>query len=173
MNLRTLMAREYDIAKTSGQCCRCERILPGGEEFVAVVLAGQEQFRREDYCPTCWDQRPADSAEAFCIWRGRIPTPAKPRQQLVGNEMLLDVFQKLDGQQEPSKLNLRFVLALMLMRKKLLVYDRSDTDAAGSETWTMHHKGQDAPIEVAKPQLDDEKIAQLAEQLGALFEVPQ
>ena len=166
------MAKEYDIAKFSGRCCRCERELAGGEEFVAALTDGGEQFSREDYCPACWDQRCQAAPQAFCIWRGRMPEPEKPRRQLVGNEMLLDLFEKLDGQQEPSKLNLRFVLALMLMRKKLLVYDRSDTDQAGNETWTMHYKGQDAPIEIAKPQLDEEKIAQLAEQLGALFEVP-
>ena len=167
------MAREYDIAKASEQCGRCGRVLAAGEEFVAALIDGGEELRREDYCGPCWEARSAEGGgECFSIWRCRVPEPEKPRRQLVGNAALMELFDKLEAAVEPAKLNFRFVLGLMLMRKKLLIYDRSCRDADGGEVWTMHWKGQDAPLRVVNPQLDDQKIAQVAEQLGAIFEVP-
>ncbi len=166
------MARDYDIAKASGRCCRCGRQLAGGEEFVAALFDAGEEFRRDDFCGACWEGRPAEPEQPFSLWRCRVPEPEKPRRQLVGDEMLVDLFEKLAGQEAPAKLNLRFVLALMLMRKKLLVYDRTGADEGGSEVWTMHYRGEKTPIEVTNPQLDEEKVTQVAGQLGALFEVP-
>ena len=143
------------------------------EEFVAVLVDAGEELRRCDYCPRCWDARDPDGEEAvFSVWRCRNPEPEEPRRQLVGNESLMDLFEKLAGSDEPAKLDLRFVLGLMLMRKRLLVYDRTGAGDDGREVWTMHWKNRDDPISVVNPQLDDEKIAQVAEQLGALFEVP-
>jgi len=167
------MARDYDIAKASEHCGACDRAMAPAEEFVAVLVDAGDELGRRDYCLACWEARqPAGDSAFLAVWRCRTPEPAKPQRQLVGNEALADLFEKLDGSDEPAKLNFRFVLGLMLMRKKLLVYDRTDTGDDGREIWTMHWKGRDDPLSVVNPQLDDEKIAQAAVQLGALFEVP-
>jgi len=167
------MAREYDIAKAAEHCCKCEREMAPAEEFMAALVDAGETFRRDDFCLACWEARDAESdAALFSVWRCRAPEPEKPQRQLVGNEALMDMFEKLGKSEEPAKLNFRFVLALMLMRKKLLVYVGSAAAGDGRETWTMHWKNRDDPIAVVNPQLDDDKIAQVAEQLGALFETP-
>ncbi len=167
------MAREYDIAKASEHCRTCERAMAPAEEFVAVLVDAGEEFRRDDFCLPCWEARDGGTDEsAFSVWRCRAPEPDKPKRQLVGNEALMDMFEKLSGTDEPAKLNFRFVLGLMLMRKKLLVYDGTSADDDGREVWAMHWKNRDDPVPVINPQLDDEKIAQVSEQLGALFEVP-
>ena len=167
------MAREYDIAKAAERCCECEREMAPAEEFMAALVDAGEAFRRDDYCLPCWEARgESDDAEPFSVWRCRTPEPAKPQRQLVGNEALMAMFEKLEKSDEPAKLNFRFVLALMLMRKKLLMYDGSAIGEDGREVWTMHWKNRDDHLAVVNPQLDDEKIAQAAEQLGALFEVP-
>ena len=65
---------------------------------------------------------------------------------------------------------MRFVLALLLMRKKLLVYDRSCTGEDGAEVWTMHFKGSDQTYQVTDPHMDEEKISQVSQQLGQILE---
>ena len=70
----------------------------------------------------------------------------------------------------PGRVNFRFVLALVLMRKKLLTYDGSATDEAGEETWTMRLKADGQVRQVLNPQLDEHKIAELSGQLSEILQ---
>ena len=165
------MVREYDIAKASGLCSACERELAVEEEFIVALFDTADGFRREDFCKPCWEGRPEGAAKAFSIWHSRVPRPDEPKKPLINNNILIEFFEKLDGQDAPAKINFRFVLALMLMRKKLLIYDGSDSGEAGREVWTMHLKSEQSPVKVIRPELDEERIAEVGSQLGALFEV--
>lgn len=170
------MGKEYEIAKTSGACCQCRRELTGGEEFVAALADEGESFRRDDFCPPCWQQRSGEQPGYFSFWHGRIPPPEQPKKPVLNTELLLDFLGKLAGQDEPAKINFRFVLALMLMRKKLLVYDGRGDDDQGRELWRMHLRGPSGgppgeSLEIVRPELDEDKIAAVAENLGQIFEV--
>lgn len=164
------MAREYDIAKASGQCTACEREMVVAEEFVVALFDAAEGFRREDFCKPCWQRRGDESAGVFSIWHSRVPRPDEPKKPVINNNVLIEFFEKLDGRDEPAKINFRFVLALMLMRKKLLIYDGSDEND-GREVWTMHFRGVQSPVKVVRPELDEGGIAEVGSQLGALFEM--
>lgn len=165
------MAREYDIQKPSGTCSRCGRELAAGEDFLVALFETDDGFRREDICGDCSAGPPGEGQEAFSLWQGRVPVPDEPKRRFVGDEVLMDFFEKLDGQADPAKVNFRFVLALMLMRKKLLAYDGSRRDEPGREVWTMHFKGGEATVEVIHPEMDEDQIAQVTAELGAIFEV--
>ncbi|KPK83896.1 MAG: hypothetical protein AMJ81_07080 [Phycisphaerae bacterium SM23_33] len=166
------MAKEYDISGASKACRGCGKPFQDGQEFMAVLLDKGSEFQREDFCTDCWPARQDQAGEAFSVWHGRVPMPEEPRRKFVADEVLVDFFERLDGQEEPAKVSFRFVLALMLMRKKMLLYDRAGTDDAGREVWTMHFKSGPAPVSVVRPQLDEQQMAEVSAQLGAIFEEP-
>lgn len=165
------MAKDYDIARASGSCSACGRELAGGQAFVAALFDEGPQFRREDFCPGCWDARADGQRRAFSVWHGRKALPQQPRRQFVSDDLLLEFFDRLAEQTEPAKVNFRFVLALMLMRKKLLIYDRSLLDEAGRDVWVMHFKGG-SELRVVHPVLDERQLAELSAQLSAILEEP-
>lgn len=165
------MAREYDIQSVSGRCSKCGRELAGGEEFLAALFETEEGFRREDICRQCSggdDQRPAG---AYSVWTSRIPPPDEPKKRFVDNEVLIGFFGRLADEDDPVKVNFRFVLALMLMRKKLLVHDGARRDDEGRDVWTMHFRKQDVPLEVIHPEMNEEQIAAVTAEVAAIFEV--
>lgn len=166
------MAREYDIAGVSGLCRDCRRELAAGEEFVAVLLDAGDDFRREDFCAACWEGKKDELPHVFSVWHGCVPAPAGARKPLVDTRLIVDFFSKLEGHDEPLKVNFRFVLALMLMRKKLLVYEGKADDDAGREVWTMRFKHDQTQVEVIHPRLNEEQIAEVSAHLGAIFEGP-
>ena len=166
------MAKEYEIARASGVCGACGRELAAGEEFVVVLHDRGETLEREDLCSGCWAGRAEGEPSAFSVWRARVPTPDEPKRQFVSNEVLLECFERLEGDQAPGKINFRFVLALMLMRKRLLVYDASEADEEGRDIWTMHLKADARPVRVIHPDLDEGQMAEVTAQLGAVFETP-
>lgn len=165
------MAKEYNISKSGGHCTACNREIVSDQEFMATVRERDEEFSREDYCLDCWTAQPRDNEPGiFGVWRSRIPPAAEKKKLFVDDELLVNFFQRLDGSDEPAKINFRFVLALVLMRKKMLVYDRMKKEDDGREVWQMHFKGNDQVHKVLDPHMDEEKIAQVSENLGQILE---
>ncbi len=165
------MAREYDIQHASGSCSKCERKLAGGEIYTAALFDSPDGFRREDICSQCVEAAGEGASEAFSAWTARVPVPDEPTQQFVDNQVLVGFFEKLADEGEPVKVTFRFVLALMLMRKKILVYDSTRRDDDGVEIWTMHYRKEGGSVEVVHPEMDDQQIVAVTSELGAIFQV--
>lgn len=169
--LKDTMAKEYNISKTDGRCSVCEKQLQSGDQYVATVIDAGEELQRVDFCLQCWEKDPReDTPDLLGVWHTQVPKPQEKKKLLVDNDLLINFFERLDGADEPAKVNFRFVLALILMRKKLLVYDRSEKKDDGTELWSMHFKGSDQKHEVTDPHMDEEKIAQVSQQLGQIME---
>jgi hypothetical protein len=167
------MAKDYNIRKTSGQCSQCETQLAPGTEFTATVSEGDDELIRKDYCDTC-DESLGEEANAavLCKWRTVVPHPEEKKKLLVSDDLLVNLFERLSESQEESKINFRYALALVLMRKKLLIYDRMAADEEGREVWSMHFKGTDPSAEqlVIDPKLDEDQIAEVSNSLGEIME---
>ena len=165
------MAKDYNIPRTPGQCRRCERQMTPGEEYLARVIETDELLERIDYCDQCADEPEADiPGRLLGSWRATIAEPREKKKLFIDDELLLNFFERLDGADEPAKINFRFVLTLVLMRKRLLVYERSDRDDAGGEVWTMRVRGCDRTSKVIDPHLDEDKIAEVSLQLNEILE---
>ena len=170
------MAKDYNISKTAGHCSLCEKQFAPGEEFIATVKDVSQELQRDDYCMSCWQDgqsRQQDAPSLLGVWQSRTPRPQEKKRLFVDDDLLINFFHRLEGAQqaaEQAKVNFRFVLALILMRKKLLVYDRSEKGCDGLDVWTMHFKGCDGTHQVIDPHMDEEKIAQVSQQLGEILE---
>ncbi len=168
------MAKEYNISKTSGACSNCESIMQPEDEYVAVVREVEEEFRREDYCLSCWDSEDkspdAESPDVLGAWRTRVPLPQEKKKLFVDDELLVNFFRRLEDAEDAAKLTFRYVLALVLMRKRMLVYDRMERTDEGVEIWQMHFKGSDQVEKVIDPKMDEDKIAEVSGQLGQIME---
>jgi hypothetical protein len=60
------------------------------------------------------------------------------------------------------------VLGLILMRKKLLVYDTSRTED-GKDVWVVHFKGKEEKLDLLNPKLDEAQVAEVSQQLGQIL----
>ena len=164
------MAKEYNISKSSGVCLDCKRELAVDEEYVATVRETGEGFAREDFCLACWEKNPRDNDKAvFGVWRGRVVKAEEKKKLFVDDELLVNFFQRLEGNEEPAKVSFRFVLALVLMRKRMLVYDRMEKDK-DNEVWLMHFKGSPQVHRVVDPHMDEQKIADVSQNIGQILE---
>ena len=164
------MAKEFNISKTSGSCSACRKQMQPGEELVTTVKEVNEEFVREDFCTDCWKPQPGREEALVGSWRTRVPQPQEKKRLLVDDAILVNLFERLAGTDQPAKINFRYVLALVLWRKKLLAYDRMERRPDGAEVWKMHFKGSDQVQEVIDPKMDDLKIAEVSGQLGQIME---
>jgi hypothetical protein len=157
---------DYEISRTAGQCSVCGRHLEEGEQFYSAVFESGEAFQRRDIGDECWTGPPAD---AMCHFRTRIARKAERRKVFVDDGVLLEFFGRLAGAVEPARLRFRFVLALILLRKRLLKYEQTERDA-GQEFWLMRATRDKQLHRVLNPQLDESQIEGLTVELGSILE---
>jgi len=165
------MSKDYDISKTEGTCVVCGRDLKPQEEFIAAVRQVGEELQREDYCEQCWTNHlEGDSSDLLAVWRTRLHTPEEKRKLFVDDDLLINFFERLADEEDSTRQVLRYVLALVLMRKKLLIYDRTEREEDGTEVWQMHFRGTGLMHSVIDPGMDEDKIAEVSGELGEILE---
>jgi len=157
---------EWEINKPLGQCCGTGRKIEYGEEYFGALLETGEGLQRRDFCADYWEK---EKPNVFCYWKTRLPQPNQKKQIFVDDEMLLAFFERLGIETEQEKVNFRFVLALILMRKRRLKYDTTRVED-GNEIWRLRIVGEKQIVEVINPHLDEEQIEQLSSQIGQILQ---
>lgn len=159
---------EWEVDKPLGQCYGTGRKIEPGEEYFGALMEIEEGLQRRDYCADYWE---SEKPNVFCYWKSRFPRPDEKKQIFVDDNMLMAFFERLENETEQEKVNFRFVLALILMRKRLLKYDAT-RDEDGKEIWRLRvvgDKSADNRVEVINPHLDEEQVSQLSSQIGQIL----
>ena len=157
---------EWEINKPLGQCHGTERKIEHGEEYYGALVETEEGLQRRDFCDDFWEsQKP----EVFCYWKTRLPEPGLKKQLFVDDQMLMAFFERLEKETEQEKIDFRFALALILMRKRILKYDETK-NVDDQELWRLRIVGEKQIVEVINPHLDEEQIGQLSSQIGEILQ---
>ena len=158
---------EWEIKKTLGQCCGTEREFEVGEEFIAGLVLTEEGLQRRDFSMDYWDEH---QPQVYCFWKTKLPNPEDKKKLFIDDEMLVAFFDRLAEEADPEKVNFRFVLTLILMRKRKLKYDGCKIGDDGSEVWTLKVTGQDRFAKVINPHLTEDQIEGLTAQMGQILQ---
>ena len=159
------MVQEWEVQPAAGRCALTGRKLQEGEEFYSALFEEGDTFRRVDYSPESWKGPPEGS---YCHFKSRMPVKEKRKKLLVDNDILASFFLRLGDDAEPARVQFRFVLALILMRKRLLRYEGSKVEA-GVEVWRMTLTTDRSEHRVVNPRLTDEQIEGVSSQLSAIL----
>lgn len=182
-------ASAYNVQKPTGQCALTGRRLEPGERYIATLIDTPEGgLQRLDVAPEAWDrgERPE---QMIAHWKAVAPEPEQKQKLFVDDEVLMNLLHRLADAEEPQRVAFRFVLTLILMRKKLLRYDRTErreaTDADGNaaqrDWWILTPKldltkgpngkwDEQTTVEVLDPHLDEEGIRQVTDQLSQILQ---
>jgi hypothetical protein len=159
---------DWEIKKTLGQCFGTNQLFEVGQDYYAALVETEQGLERRDFSIEYWDQM---HPSVFCFWKSRMANPEQKKKLFIDDEMLMAFFDRLADETEPDKVNFRFVLTLILMRKRKLKYDSSAIDETGSEVWTLRVTGQDRIEKVVNPHLSEDQIEQLSGQMGQILQV--
>ena len=146
---------DYQIQPHTRRCMTTGRELRPGECYYTALLEEGDRFVRQDFAKEAWQGPPPG---AFSFWTGRVPQSneiAKPR---FDDDVLEECFQRLEGQTEPSRVNFRYVVALLLIRRKRLRFEQT-IEEDGVEKLEINNVRTGAKHLVTNPQLTDEQMA--------------
>lgn len=184
-------ATNYEIPRASGVCAASGRTLEPGETYYAALvdLPPDQQpgspesalgLARVDVSAQAWEAgfRPQ---HLFSFWKSVVPEPNAKKKLFVDDAVLMNLLRRLADTDQPQRLAFRYVLALILMRKKLLRYDGVRTDEQQQSWWLLTPKldiskgplgkwNPEDTLLVLDPRLDESQIEQVTQQLGEILE---
>ena len=150
---------DYQIQPNSRRCAVSGRELQPGERFFSALLEEDRQLVRKDYSKEAW-QGPPQGAVSF--WTGHVLVGTEKIKPRFDDELLEDCFQRLEGQPETGRVNFRYVVALLLMRRRRFRFETSVVED-GIETMSLRCLRTGAKHEVVNPRLSDDEMAQVQE----------
>jgi len=160
---------EWEIERSAGKCCKCEHQFQEEEHYFSALYDKGAKFERKDYCLSCWSNNRTN--DVFSFWRTRVPKKDDEREQkLVDDEVIMNFFKRLEGETDETKKNFRYVLALLLIRKKKLklIEVKREND---EEFLLLENPQEEAQIRVPVRNLSDEEIRGLTQEVGQILRV--
>jgi hypothetical protein len=150
---------DYQISPNTRKCTTTGREMRPGEVFFSVLLDESGKFVRKDYAADAWNGPPTG---AFSFWRGKVPSSQAPRRPPIDDEVLFDCFVRLEGESEPSRIAFRYVLGLLLVRRKRLKMEQTRQEG-GREVLILRCSRSGGRYEVANPGLGDDEMESVQE----------
>jgi hypothetical protein len=123
-------------------------------------------FERLDISLAAWPE--FDRTDVVGFWQTTMPHGEQKKKLFVDDQVLCELFERLATTEEPTKLQFRFVLGLILMRKRMLVYEASRTDG-DRELWTVRFRGREDKLDLLDPKLNEQQVTDVSRQLGEIL----
>ena len=152
---------EYQIEANTRRCALTGRELQPGDKFYSVLLDEGGKFHRRDYSYEAWQGPPAG---AFSFWTGRIPVGEQDRRPRIDDDMLVDCFQRLEGETDPGRVRFRYVIALLLMRRKRFKFEEARNENGQEVLYLRCARTRDA-CRVINPRLSEEEMTAVQEEV--------
>lgn len=153
------------IAGPTRVCAATGRELLPGEPFVASLRATPTGYARADFAADAW---PGPPPGCVAHWPGTVPAATGVKSPGFPEATLADWFAQLAGDPDPAKTNVRYVVALLLMRKKRLKFEDAKSGAAGA--WLVVRDAKTgARYEVADPKLGPAELAEVEAEVARVL----
>jgi len=162
---------DYQIQPNTRRCAVTGRELRPGDRYFTALLEEGETFVRQDFSAEAW-QGPPNAA--FSFWTGRVPAATEPVKPRFDDDLLEECFLRLEGpalsgaesetKTDPSRTNFRYVVALLLIRRKRFRFERTLVED-GVEKLEVASAKTGAKHLVVNPQLTDEEMNQAQDEV--------
>ncbi len=165
----------YDIVRKEEACAATGRVFAPGEKHMAVLVEspGDEALARVLYSVDAWDAgaRPEAPARVFGYWKRIAGEDNKAKAPIVSPEELFDLFEQLGEADQPKQVAFRYLIALLLMRKRRLIYDGTPVD----QPHVLRLKGRPGGEEhlVIDPGMDEQAIGEATEELSRIMQIDE
>jgi hypothetical protein len=156
---------DYEVQRSARCCSATGREFAPGEEFYSVLVAEGADLRRYDYAVEVW-QGPPSGAVGW--WKSQVPDRHAAGGRGAPNDVLLGFFEELAEQ--PDRQDMRYVLALLLVRRRVFRLEDERRDADGRDILVLYCPRRDSTCEIPAVAPNPERTEQIQQELARLLE---
>ena len=155
---------DFEVQRSSRKCAATEREFKGGEFFFSVLIPEGSEVIRQDYCEEAWEGPPEDS---LGWWRSQMPDDKSKKANWAPNDVMMHYFESLKDQEE--KQDLRYVLTLLMIRRRILKLEDSEQDEQGRDQLVVFCTRNENEYKVPVVDPDGPRIKAIQDELGQLL----
>lgn len=165
------ITQEWKIRTRARECAHTQAPFEDGDPLYTALFEDPEtgQLSRKDFSVDAWNEV-RQSLSPFSFWKSAYEAPVEKTttRNVVEKEGAETLLRRLVEEDEASTENARYILALMLERKKTL----KQTDKRLSDTCTLliyEHTGSGEVFIVRDPGLKLSEIASVQDEVAVLL----
>ena len=174
--MASLQRTGYETVRPTHQCAETHRRFQPGEAYVATLTDSpdSEELVRLDYGIEAWEGGARPPRAPIAVWRS-VETDGRTQQTLLpGPDELFAMFEGMDDEAGGRGAVFRYLLALMLMRKRVLRLADQRVGKEGRPVLQLAKRvgPKGAPpemFEVTDPGMDEDAIAAGINELGTVL----
>ena len=155
---------DFEVQRCTRQCAKTERAFRPGETFFSVLVSDGAEIVRYDYSEEAWEEPPANT---IGWWKSQMPEPHAKRFDWAPNDVMLHYFEQLDG--DAAKQQLRYVLALLMIRRRIVRLEGTKTDESGQEILVLYCPMNEAEYTTVVAEPTGERVKQIQDDLSRLL----
>lgn len=118
------LAESWHLRSRSRECAATGRPFADGEAIITALFPDPESsgYLRKDYSIEAWHERDGEEEKPFSFWRAvyQAPVGTGEKPTMVEKENAEELLKRLVEEDEDHTENVRYILAVMLERQKLL-----------------------------------------------------
>jgi hypothetical protein len=161
------MLPEWEIKTRSRYCGRTKEAFRDGETIYTLLFREKAGFRREDISESAWLDVKTEVAP-FSFWKSKYQAPEPPAPEKIPKESAEELLRKLVGEDQPEYLNVRYVLAILLERKRTL--KQVDVRESGDERILIYeHVRTGEAFIIADPRLRLDQLDSVQQEVYKLM----
>ena len=124
---------DFEVQKFTRRCAASDRELAAGEVFYSALIADGAEVLRQDFSEDQWKGPPEKS---LGWWKSEVPDPKANRLHWAPNDVMLHYFRELQNQDH--KRDVAYILALLMLRRRIFKLEASETTPEGHEVMMMY-----------------------------------
>lgn len=155
---------DFDVERCTRHCAATGRPLAEGETFYSMLVPDGAQLKRLDYAVDSW---PGPRDDAIGWWKSKMPTVDNKQPKLAPSEILLKLFRELEH--SVAQRDLRYVLALLMIRRRILRLEDTIPDEQGGEVLMLYCSKDESTHHVPLVLPDEARAEQIQNELAKLL----
>lgn len=160
----------YELGRPTRRCAASGRELAVGESYVAALVDqdGAARPARLDFSLQAWSAEPRPISEDRLIgsWKTTVHAHGERPKPILDDETMLELFEATAD--DPRRAGLRLVLALMLVRRRVLAHEGNRGSSMLVRVRGTPRADAASLIEVPDPGLDESTLTEVIIEIEAM-----
>jgi hypothetical protein len=162
------MTIDWSIQNRAERCAVTGAPFRDGEHFYTLLFDDADGLRREDLSETAWKER-NDNRQPFSFWRSKFEAPPPAAPEALAKQTAEDLLRRYMVESSTQHAAARYLLAVMLERKKMLKEVEAKRAAGGALTRIYEHTRTGEVFVVPDPELRLDQIEQVQQEVASLL----
>jgi hypothetical protein len=164
---------DWNIQSRARGCQACGKPFADKMPYYTLLFQHRHHLERLDVCEGCWtaqySQGATDRKGFISFWQGVFLFPAPPAPEPIQKENAEGLLRKLCQVENPGFMAVRYILAVMLERKRILKV-KAQTALEGQRIFLYEHARNGDLFTIVDPELQLGQLEEVQRQVADLLE---